>query len=144
MNEITMKMQADQLIRMALQEDITPVFCGSWAGVFGWIIGNAGMDNTGEIRIFDSGSYLVCTGTSVSAAGNPFSEKAERVGKIDWISGNERLIFISKKIFKNKTPSFLKSCGKRGCSKFVVKPNRFFLQCGRDCRKQSHCLEYLW
>ena len=71
------------------------------------------MDNTGEIRIFDSGSCLVCTGTSVSAAGNPFSEKAERDGKINWISGNERLIFISKKIFKNKTPSFLKSCGEK-------------------------------
>ena len=78
----------------SLQKDITPVFCGSWAGVFGWIIGNAGMDNTGEIRIFDSGSYLVYTGTSASAAGNPFSEKAERAGKIGWISGNERLIFI--------------------------------------------------
>ena len=67
----------------ALQKDITPVFCGSWAGVFGWIIGNAGMDSTGEIRIFASGDYSVYARTGVSAAGNPFSEKAERVGKID-------------------------------------------------------------
>ena len=48
------------------------------------------MDSTGEIRIFDSGSYLVCTGTSVSAARNPFSEKAERAGKINGIKNLQR------------------------------------------------------
>lgn len=43
------------------------------------MIGNAGMDNTREIRIFASGSYLVCTGTSVSAARNPFQKKQKEL-----------------------------------------------------------------
>ena len=44
--------------------------------------------------------------------GNPFSEKQKELEKVNWISGNERLILFQK-IFKNKTPSFLQSCGKK-------------------------------